>query len=317
MSCLHVLGHSTPFRLLTVDTNLSATEHRLFFHKFIDKMYSIRDEHIYLPRDEAELREVMAWYEEKNLPGAAGSKDVVHSKWSACPAGDFNRAKGKESYPSIAFEVISDFDRRIMGVSSAQFGTRNDKQIVKTDRNVAKIRDDWYANVRWTYFTSTGEVKTEVGVYLICNNGYCRWPISICPYAGAAKTSLEGYFSTNLESVRKDVECVFGILKERWKILDYGLRFRHMLTGEKVFVTCCILHNMMLDVMERERGGQSRQSNPRVRRGAPRAGDALWIEGPSPMPPHDPSEAQLAQKWAKRRMLLAEHLQFSKKSRLS
>jgi hypothetical protein len=26
-----------------------------------------------------------------------------------------------------------------------------------------------------------------------------------------------GYFSSNLESVRNDVECLFGILKKRWK----------------------------------------------------------------------------------------------------
>lgn len=70
-----------------------------------------------------------------------GSMDVVHTKWSNCPTGDFNRAKGKESFPSIAFQCISNFDRRIMGVSSAQFGSRNDKHIVKIDKNVAKILD--------------------------------------------------------------------------------------------------------------------------------------------------------------------------------
>ena len=42
--------------------------------------------------------------------------NVVHVKWSNCPAGDHNRAKGKESYPSLAFECITDFDRRILGV---------------------------------------------------------------------------------------------------------------------------------------------------------------------------------------------------------
>ena len=32
-----------------------------------------------------------------------------------------------------------------------------------------------------------------------------------------------GYFNGNLESVRKDVECTYGILKKRWRCLDYGL----------------------------------------------------------------------------------------------
>ena len=310
LSCLKVLSHATPFRCLTNDTNISFTEHRLFFHKFIEKMCSMRDEYVHLPRNNEELKQIMSRYDSQYLPGCIGSKDVVHTKWSCCPAGDYNRAKGKESFPSIAFQCITDFDRRILGVSSAQHGSRNDKHIVKIDHNVAKIRDDWYSHVSWTYFTSDGDVNTDVGVYLICDNGYCRWPVSICPFQSAAKDTLEGYFSTNLESVRKDVECVFGILKKRWRILDYGLRFRSMATCENVFVTCCILHNMMLDEMDRD------QNAPRAQHGQPLPGEGLWIRGPGAPPTYDPAESDLAHKWGKRRMNLARHLEYVKRRRL-
>ena len=71
-----------------------------------------------------------------------GSMDVVHVKWLRCPVGDYNRAKGKESYPSLAFQCISDFDRRICSVVGPQFGARNDKHIVKMDTGIAAVRDD-------------------------------------------------------------------------------------------------------------------------------------------------------------------------------
>jgi hypothetical protein len=32
--------------------------------------------------------------------------DVVHIKWLACPSGDYNRAKGKEGYPTFLFNVL-------------------------------------------------------------------------------------------------------------------------------------------------------------------------------------------------------------------
>ena len=54
----------------------------------------------------------MEYYEEVGLPGAVGSVDVVHVRWANCPAGDFNRSKGKESYPSLAFQCITDLDRK-------------------------------------------------------------------------------------------------------------------------------------------------------------------------------------------------------------
>ena len=36
----------------------------------------------------------------------------------------------------------------------------------------------------------------------------------MCPYVNATAASAEGYYSTNLESLRKDVECTFGIMKK-------------------------------------------------------------------------------------------------------
>ena len=124
-----------------------------------------------------------------------GSNDVIHTKWSNCPTGDLNRAKGKESYPFIAFQVISDYDRQIQAILSAQCGICNDKHTVKIDKNVAKIRYDWYTHTCWAYFTGYCIIKTEVYVYLICDNRYCYWPISTCPFKCATCDSIEGHFS--------------------------------------------------------------------------------------------------------------------------
>jgi len=85
---------------------------------------------------------------------------------------------------------------------------------VKVDKNVYPIWHGWYKDVLWKYYTYYGRVEKEQGAYLICDNGYHHWRNSISPYANADSASLEGYFSTNLESVRKDVECTFGILKK-------------------------------------------------------------------------------------------------------
>ncbi len=52
-----------------------------------------------------------------------------------------------------------------------------------------------------------------------------------------------------LESMRKDVECTFEILKGRWRILKSGIRLYNTETADNVWLTtCCALHNMLLDV---------------------------------------------------------------------
>jgi hypothetical protein len=123
------------------------------------------------------------------------------------------------------------------------------------------------------YYEEDGDVGMATGVYLICDNGYICWPTTICPYmqSESGGTRLEDLFSTNLESVRKDVECVFGILKSRWGCLDRGFKHRKMgilksrwgcldrgfkhrkmkVCGD-IFRTCAVLHNMMLTEMVSE-----------------------------------------------------------------
>ena len=51
-----------------------------------------------------------------------------------------------------------------------------------------------------------------------------------------------------IESIRKDVECNFGILKARWRILKTRVRFYGVKMTDDIWMTCCALHNMSLDV---------------------------------------------------------------------
>ncbi len=303
MAVMRVLGHHSPFRTLSVDTNICASEHRSFFHSFITRMTSIKDRFIAYPSLPNDLQEITKRYEENFLPGCGGSVDVVHVKWSKCPAGDYNRCKGKEGYPSVSFEVITGYDRQVLGVSAVHFGTRNDQQIVRTDETVHLIRTGWYRNVKWEYFDASGNIKEDYGIYLICDEGYLRWPQLVCPYKHESVSSQKGYFSARVESVRKDVECVFGILKKRWKILDFGMRFHDINVVEKIFVVCCILHNNMLSEMD------STDVDIRVGCGVPLPGDGIWLHG------DDRSfgvedDRVLSTLWGKRRNILAEHVHY-------
>lgn len=300
LSSLYHLGNGNSYRQCRTMTHISVSEMRKFFFIFIDAMVEMKEEYVYLPRNVTELKRLFRDNEEvAGLPGCCGSMDVVYVKWCCCPTGDFNRAKGKSSYPTLAFECISNYNRRIIGIFGPQFGSRNDKEIVKVDPNVHAIRTGWFKDVKWNYYTADGRIGEDKGVYLICDNGYHRWPTSICPYERADNTTIEGYFSTNLESVRKDVECTFGILKKRWNMLNAGLNFRDIKVCEKIFVTCCCLHNFLLD--------QRDYSLIRVGRGRPMGGDGIWLDGHTE---HlgTANESVLSIQFSKRRSLLAAHL---------
>ena len=81
---------------------------------------------------------------------------------------------------------------------------------------------------------------------MIVDNGYLKWSVTMPPY----KNSLDRKhlrWSEWMESMRKNVECTFGILKGRWRILKCGVRLHGTDACDKVFKTCCALHNLLLE----------------------------------------------------------------------
>ena len=44
------------------------------------------------------------------------------------------------------------------------------------------------------------------------------------------------------------MECAFGILKGRWRILKTGIRVQGIEAVNKVWLTCCALHNWLLEI---------------------------------------------------------------------
>jgi hypothetical protein len=108
------------------------------------------------------------------------------------------------------------------------------------------------------------------------------------------------FFSTNLESVQKDLECILGIFKKQWKVLNHGFKFCKMEQCKKIFITCCVLHNFLLDMMER--------NNVRVGCGYPIGDNGVWLDGHTVNVDTNSSERFLLIKFGMRRSLLAKHL---------
>lgn len=67
----------------------------------------------------------------------------------------------------------------------------------------------------------------------------------LIPPSKWTSSDADGRWSAALESVRKDVECFFGILKGRFRILKLGILFQDKDDIDNMFFTCCILHNML------------------------------------------------------------------------
>jgi hypothetical protein len=79
------------------------------------------------------------------------------------------------------------------------------------------------------------------------DTGYLKWLVTMPPFKTSSNHDEVGWGQW-LESMRKDVECTFGILKGRWRILKFGRQLHGVDATDKVWLTCCALHSMLIDV---------------------------------------------------------------------
>ena len=195
-------------------------------------------------RDPINIRNDVAVYKRLGFPGAVASADCTHVRWNMCP--DVIEFTGKEGYPTIAYEVCVNHSKFIRSVTIGHPGTRNDKTIVKMDPYIMGIHNkEFLHDVTFDVQKLDGTWMQCSGAWLICDNGYHLWRICQCPIKGAY-TDMDIVFNTRFESVRKDVECTFGVMKNRFRILKSGFYYHTRRDIDGVFHMCSILHNMLL-----------------------------------------------------------------------
>ena len=87
----------------------------------------------------------------------------------------------------------------------------------------------------------------EIGPYLLGDSAYLLCPWLMKPYPEGTRDPNEVTFNKELSSGRVKVECAFGILKNRWRILQK--RFDSAISfAIKTTVACAVLHNICIRI---------------------------------------------------------------------
>eukprot|EP00965_Chrysotila_dentata_P108083 3569656-Pleurochrysis_carterae.AAC.1 len=76
-----------------------------------------------------------------------------------------------------------------------------------------QLRDGMYARHTFCAYNESGQLVSQRGLHAVTDAGYNRWFCLMYPLKHPA-TMADRYWSKRCESVRKDTERTFGVLKK-------------------------------------------------------------------------------------------------------
>ena len=205
-----------------------------------------------LPENDEEAKDWAAEYWMAGLAGCVSSGDATHIGMLKC----FYRLRQhnmsfKLSMPSRTYNTHVTHRRRILHSTPGHPGRWNDQTLQLFDSYAKMMRDgekfdDLVFELKERRADGSVTSVSYRGAWEIVDNGYLPWPTMIPP-SKYPTTYAEMRFSKWLESLRKDVECTFGIMKGRFRILKTGVPLHGVEVCDRLWLTCCALHNFLLE----------------------------------------------------------------------
>ncbi len=255
LTALRYLGRAWTLDDLSENACTSQESIRRFLHKFLDfGSTTLYQRYVLSPSSADEARQHMAEYTEAGFPGAVGSTDATHVILECIPNKHRQSHLGfKSTHTARAYNITVNHRRQILATTTGHHPARwNDKTLAIFDPFMqglqeGKILDDLEFDLY--EYNDGGDIVLQRyrGGWLLVDNGYLARPTTVPPIK-TTNSWKEILFLGWLEALRKDVECTFGILKGCWRILKTGIRIHGTDGPDKVFFTCCALHNKLLHI---------------------------------------------------------------------
>lgn len=177
----------------------------------------------------------------RGFPGMFGSLDCTHWVWKNCPAAWHGMYQDRDGNITMIMEAVATKDLWIWHSFVGLPGSNNDINVV--DRSPLLV--NWLKGHAPAYeYEVNGNQRSMC--YLLCDGIYPDWSVFVKSIR-QPETSKEKHFAGVQESVRKDVERCFGVLKGRFGILAHPARLWDEPMLRIVWRCCVALHNMIIE----------------------------------------------------------------------
>ena len=214
-----MLAYGTPADAFDEIFGIAESTALLTLEHFVDSIIKLYKEEYLRPPNDEEITRILEVNRQRGFPGCLGSIDCQHWFWKNCPMALQGMFKGKEKRPTIVLEAICDRDLYIWHAFFGVAGSNNDFNVLNTSPLIDLINNEIFPPARCY---AVGD-KVFTRPYFLGDGIYPPWGIFAktitCPTNDEERKCQKAQ-----EAVRKDIERLFGVLIQRFRILDIGCR---------------------------------------------------------------------------------------------
>lgn len=200
-----------------------------------------------MPVPTKEQWEKIALHFEKvaNFPHCIGAVDGKHIR-IICPYKSGSMFYNYKEYYSVVLMAIADSQYRFTYVDIGSFGKDCDSSIFKRTRLWTSIETNDQLLPDEKVLPGTGMDSAKVPYFFLGDEAFALHNHLLRPFGGSNLTKEKRIFNYRLSRARRYVECSFGILTNKWRILHRPLNVQVDFAVD-IVKACVLLHNFVRD----------------------------------------------------------------------
>lgn len=177
-----------------------------------------------------------------NFPNCVGAIDGKHVP-IRCPSNSGSMFFNYKKFFSVILQGVSDANYRFTNIDVGGYGKQSDGGTFQASELYRALTDGKINLPKHSFLPQTNVMAPYV---LIGDEAYPLLPFVLKPYSGTNLPLDKECFNKRLSRARKTIECAFGLLTSKWRVLAKGIETRVDMV-DSIVKCVCILHNTVID----------------------------------------------------------------------
>lgn len=198
-------------------------------------------QHLPPPTKESFFKNCEAFYDKWNFPNCIGCIDGKHIRIK-CPKKSGTMFYNYKQYFSIVLQGVADANYKFVCIDVGGYGKQSDGGTFASSTLWQQLENGFLLPEDKKLPNS----EVELPCVLLGDDAYPLKSYLMKPYSKRNLSREEEIFNYRLSRCRRTIECSFGIMTSKWRLLNKPIEC-HAEKIDLIVKSICLLHNIIID----------------------------------------------------------------------